>query len=117
MEQTNFPWKCTKEQYGNDGEITDKLYTLWGNVRHIDADTEAADYIGEVHGAANAAYIVRACNNFEELLSVAKILLADCEENIAAMGECDHSVGICLCGFKSNVAIAKEVIQKAEATE
>ncbi len=48
-----------------------------------------------------------------DLLEALKILIVDIKEYIEECGPCDHSVGICCCGLKSDLFQAENAIQKA----
>ena len=53
----------------------------------------------------------------KSLLEVCKQLRKIAEADLQACGPCDHDVGICVCGVKSVIKDAKEIIAKAEGKE
>ena len=79
MKHTELPWKYT---YDNDTGINDEGFWEFFTIMN-DATIPGDEGIGRTERSEDAEFICRACNNyynFMELLSVAKMFLADAHD-------------------------------------
>ncbi len=92
MEHTPVPWKIV-------GKDTDPWTIAPADWQRSGDDTIAEITYTGADAEANAAYIVRACNNFEDLLAALKSMLGD--------RSCGHSFTCNCAEVQARAAIAK----------
>ncbi len=74
------------------------------------AQTDRHNGLGKEENKANAAFIVRACNNYEKAMSLLKWAHEELKMNTDPDAHCEHEIGICACEYFSKRQQMRDIL-------